>query len=105
MAQPRKTKQGAPKLASLIDKDVLAAMAKSKAEAHKMGVNTYFDGVACLLGHVATRARSSGRCNECNDISRKKLMTSSLSTRGSVPKTFYIPFLGQSIQILSDNMN
>ena len=105
MAAPKRTKAGAPKLAHLIDKDVLAAMAKSKAEAHKMNVNIYFDGVACLLGHVATRARSSGRCNECNDISRKKLMTSSLSTRGSKPKTFYIPFLGQSVQLLSANMN
>lgn len=103
MSAPKRTKKGAPKLAHLIDKDVLASMAKSKAEAHKMGVNIFFDGVTCLFGHVATRARSSGRCNECNDLSRKKRISSSKSTAGLVPKTLYV--FGQPMQILSANMN
>jgi hypothetical protein len=98
MSAPKRTKQGAPKLASELSQEYLDSLAKSKAEAHKMNTNIYFDGTPCLQGHVATRARSSGRCNHCNDLSRKKRIKSMAGVTNHV-KTFMV--FGQPMELLS----
>lgn len=92
------------KLASLISKKDLSVMATSKRQAHHMEVKHYFDGNPCLSGHIATRSRSSGMCQECVDIGRDRRMAASTSKEAPTPKTFYIPFLQQSVQILSSNL-
>lgn len=90
------------KLASQIDPEVLALMATSARQAHHMEVKYYFDGNPCLSGHIATRSRSSGMCQECVDIGRDRRMAASTSKVAPVPKSFFV--FGMSAQILSSNL-